>query len=382
MSYSNMLPPGLEQTIADPVHSVTVKPADVVVVPNEKLVFSLSQDADKSAGKAKAHLTIHNPTDQAIIFKFKTNAGKANVGVKPCSGRILPGDQVFVDVSLDYGAKQDVEDLKVLVVTAPAPPYECDLKTIWKHLPQESMKIIELKCVVNMPQAQNPPMNAPSAPNPMPGQFQQQYQQAASQAPHGQVQSNIYAGPPRNQAGLMQESPPVPPKPRQYFRSEPNMIDSSTMTANRHDSMPQWSRQYQPQFATQGMMTDPSSMIQAGAAHCLPNMGLGPEVGPNAGLSRRSVPDMGPSVGSSLQQPFSNLKQCITGGEFDTGKVYYPESSGPTSYFVDVSSVANKGNKRHQDTEKSTFMGVDKHTVLQMCLLGIAAIAATKLFSD
>ena len=355
MAYSNMLPPGLEQTIADPLQSVTVKPADVVVVPCDKLVFSLSNDADKSSGKAKAHLSIHNPTDQAIIFKFKTNAGKANVGVKPCTGRILPGDQVYVDVSLDYGAKQDVEDLKVLVVTAPAPPYDCDLKTVWKHLPQESFQTNELQCVVNMPQAQTSSM--------FPGQFQQpQYQTPQAQAARYQEQAKMHTLPSVNQ-GTMQGS--IPAGARHFVDTNNKTVPEMQCRQNVGQPYPY---QYQPQFAAQNMAREPSKIVQTGAAQCLPKM---------------QVPiDAGSQVNQSLQQGFPNFRQCLTGASHDLGRVSYPESSGPTSYFVDVSTVANRANKRVPEQGRSTIFGVDKHTVLQTCLLGIAAIAATKLFSD
>jgi len=78
----------LERTLQVQTHpTISVNPAGVMVVPSEQLVFSPTE----TQGNAKATLSIHNPTDHSIIYKFKSNAASVAMGVSPCTGHIHPG---------------------------------------------------------------------------------------------------------------------------------------------------------------------------------------------------------------------------------------------------------------------------------------------------
>ncbi len=227
---------GLEQTLNDGggySNQVSVQSGNVVVVPNEKLVFASPEEG--AQGQARAHLVIHNPTDQSVIYKFKTNASRAKVSVSPCVGHIHPSEHADVNVCLNYADKEDIDDLKILVVTAPAPQFDNDLKSVWKQISAENQNITKVKCVVNEPSPPSPaPVEAPVAcapaapltayaqPQPMPQPMPQQCEPV--------VQQRVICPPPVAPAPPPQPPPPppevivCPPPPPQQMCPPPQQL--------------------------------------------------------------------------------------------------------------------------------------------------------------
>lgn len=373
MAYQSTGHPGLEQTVGEYYPSVSVKAASVVVVPNDKLVFSLDTEGGGPA-KAKANLAIHNPTDQAVIYKFKTNAStlgvKPNVGVKPCAGLIRPGDQVDVEVCLDYGAKADVDDLRVLVVTAPAPLFDFDPKVVWKSIAAQMQDVTEMGCVVNTDPVT---ANADGFSTSYPTDF------AASVLPPVPPKYQPVVPQPMFQATV----PGVELQEQRYYRTA-KAGDSSIPCPPEMPGSPQLRQRSVPAPPTQpkpkARVAEPQGLANRAAVfaqQCLPTVQHVEQQAPRVS-----------SMTSGMPQPFTNIQQGHSRPEIETRRSsQYSQATvrnGPTSYFVDVSPMAQRERKRTEMDSQAidTVFGLDKNIVLQICLLGIAAIAAVKLLIE
>jgi len=119
------------------------------VIPSEKLILTPSVDKPNTA---RGSIVIHNPTRQSILYKFKSNAAdKTKLAVSPCTGYVQPGEQAFVDVNLTYSNQEDLDNLKMLIITAPCPDYHQNVKGMWRCVKSNDQSVTRVVCVVNPP---------------------------------------------------------------------------------------------------------------------------------------------------------------------------------------------------------------------------------------
>ncbi len=403
---------GLEQTVSEAYPSVSVKPANVVVVPNDKLVFTLSEDG-RAEANARAHLVIHNPTDQSIIYKFKTNAGKANVGVRPCVGVIHPGEKAEAEVNLGFAERSDVEDLKILVVTAVAPQFDCDLKSVWKNVASHYQNITKVRCVVNTDPMPTSSHGCYINKSMVPTDNEMQAYNQSSYA-HSQHQVTAAAPPPPPQPTsyhVTREAPPYQPH-HQSAGPPPPPATTMTATATATTSAPK-SKTLAAVLETDSFegpapvcQFDDSCVPDVGAADsCLParprtTRYYAAEESRNIFSSNsRVATEQGVTGAGRLPQPLMQYEQqqqqqqqpygyeyceAAEGGDDNVG--YQSNVQGdmgqgkkPTSYFVDVSPIAEREMRGNTPT---TYFGIDKNNVLQVFLMAAAGIAAAKLFLE
>ncbi len=417
---------GLEQTVNEAYPSVSVKPANVMVVPNDKLVFSLSDEGGRApsaeSANAKAHLVIHNPTDQSIIYKFKTNAGKANVGVRPCVGHIHAGEKADVEVSLGFAEKADVDDLKILVVTAPAPQFDYDLKSVWKSVEGAQQNITKVKCVVNtdpMPSSahgcyikgsgsENMQVYGNPPPSSIMQQQQQQQQQQQSQMHMSGAPAAVGGPSMAAQQQVSMAPPPVAPKPKSLAA----VLEASTYQEPSCQP-PQMQGMQMPscQPSMQAFQMDPNCIPEVNANACLPARPQSYRVSeqqpsvrnmyPSPSQRQRAAPSVmdqmvaeTPTTSPRVPQPLLQYEQQSyeyggAGGEgMDAGGGggYMQGDMGqgkkPTSYFVDVSPIAEREMRASTPEGGGGYLGMDKNNIFQVFLMAAAGIAATKLFLD
>lgn len=145
---------GFNDTLSSMDTTYTVKPAKVVVVPNEWLVFnpigSNEQNTHGGFKKARANLVIHNPTNKKAIFKFKTNASKTLMNANPCFGEIAPMGKLDINVNVKFVGVEELRNAKIMVASAAiSPKMKYDIKTVWNTLPKASIMEHKLKCVLS-----------------------------------------------------------------------------------------------------------------------------------------------------------------------------------------------------------------------------------------
>jgi len=102
-----------------------------------------------------ATLKLSNPTDRKICFKVKTTAPKRYC-VRPNSGVVDPKAAVEVAVMLqpfEYDpAEKNKHKFMVQTMYAPDGPYDAD--TLWKDAKSEALMDSKLKCVFELPAAE------------------------------------------------------------------------------------------------------------------------------------------------------------------------------------------------------------------------------------
>jgi len=102
-----------------------------------------------------ACLTLTNPTEKKICFKVKTTAPKRYC-VRPNSGVVDPKASVEVAVMLqpfEYDpAEKNKHKFMVQTMYAPDGPYDAD--TLWKDAKSEALMDSKLKCVFELPAAE------------------------------------------------------------------------------------------------------------------------------------------------------------------------------------------------------------------------------------
>lgn len=102
-----------------------------------------------------ATLKLANPTDRKICFKVKTTAPKRYC-VRPNSGVVDPKAAVEVAVMLqpfEYDpAEKNKHKFMVQTMYAPDGPYDAD--TLWKDAKSEALMDSKLKCVFELPAAE------------------------------------------------------------------------------------------------------------------------------------------------------------------------------------------------------------------------------------
>jgi len=105
-----------------------------------------------------ATLKLANPTDRKICFKVKTTAPKRYC-VRPNSGVVEPKAAVEVAVMLqpfEYDpAEKNKHKFMVQTMYAPDGPYDAD--TLWKDAKSEALMDSKLKCVFELPAAEQLP---------------------------------------------------------------------------------------------------------------------------------------------------------------------------------------------------------------------------------
>jgi hypothetical protein len=96
-----------------------------------------------------------NPTDRKICFKVKTTAPKRYC-VRPNSGVVEPKDNVSVAVMLQPFEYDPAEKNKhkFMVQTMYAPDGAYDTDTLWKDAKSEALMDSKLKCVFELPAAE------------------------------------------------------------------------------------------------------------------------------------------------------------------------------------------------------------------------------------
>jgi hypothetical protein len=445
---------GFDQTLQDQNYpSISVQPAGVMVVPSDQLVFS---PTDK-AGNARATLSIHNPTDHSIIYKFKSNVTGATLAVSPCVGHIHPGDKAEVTVNLSYDDAQPLCNLKMLVVTAPAPQFDQDLKSVWRDVASEIQTVTRVACVVNQPPAPTPQPNVmvkaeqqavcppqPCPPQPCPPQqsssaaacsmqvtcppmpsvdpadlsncFPFMAMRQPSARPSTIVPSTSLSKP----ANETVQCPPPPPQTQPRTKSlaavveteelmttdptcfapasnlcpqlyAPRQSDTSVTIlkpakvyysqASQHDTTippPSGQTSNNSQAVQQTMMHQPQilaqqpSMVQPQLNYSVKTEACPPSARPQP-VPNQMIQSDSPEGGRELAKP----------------SAYYYESSSKSpperrhhSYFVDVSPIAEREQQPMAVQTQDTICGVERNTLVQVCLLAAASVAASKILID
>ncbi len=398
----------LEQTVLNEKQLLVDLPPPInsaVVVPDDKLVFTRDE-----RGNERACLNIYNPTQHSLIYKFKTNiADGSRISVSPCQGHLHSGESVSVVIVMSGDNRADDEHVKVLVVTAPAPQYDEDLRAVWHQIDPKSQKIDKLRCVFPshvVPQQVQAHQSIP---------VRQQHQQFS---PHP-VQAQQMAC----------SSPPPPPQPNKVRMQDPYVSECEVVREQQSSVDPR-----------------PIGRALMGAA-ILPRSHPVGHMGSECDLSSRHVqqqqiqqPPLPLHMVSRMQQPttrgFSlqedgamrtttmetqefrmcdptsvptpgsvmvNTNEERCGDCTDLPRVsYYPKGAptqrpmhatyqaqenkyqqqgdvSPSSYFVDVSPMLSGGQSA---STLNKICGVEKATIMQICLLVAAGIAATKIVFD
>lgn len=125
---------------------------DLVMIPQKLLVFRRPSRRDGEHGGRKSclHMVVHNPTDDWMLFKFRTNANGNVMGLRPALGFIRPQDHVDIKANLNLDHfTQETGDLKVLVVSCRVDSTiaQMDLKLAWQLIPRDRMRFKKLDCV-------------------------------------------------------------------------------------------------------------------------------------------------------------------------------------------------------------------------------------------
>ena len=140
-------------------------------VKEQILLFEKQEDV----GITTANLVIKNPSEETVIFKFKSNAADKNaLEVQPCFGHIHAGKSADVSVTvnrqkIDFTQR---EPLTLHVVTAPTPKIELDPKEIWERVQDQDVKVTQVECVFPKPPTPTPPdLEPPQIEPPQPANF-------------------------------------------------------------------------------------------------------------------------------------------------------------------------------------------------------------------
>jgi hypothetical protein len=342
--------------------SVRVRPADVVVVPNDKLVFNvLEEGPDESL--ARATLSIHNPTDNNVIFKFRSNAtGTTKVGVRPCIGQIMPGDKVDAVVEIAYADKFSVEDLKVLAVTAPASPQnEAGLREIWKILPSDVQTVTTVKCVIN-------------APEPVPAQ---KYFTSHNWKQPPANWNTVAPPPEQRRAGPGGGGPmmsPIPPtRGRQQRQSPQHQQQQQQPTTSRYSNQRGGGQQHQPRFSYQEIVPN-----------CTPVMGPGPTATP-ARQGYDGYQQSAPHQGQTFSPGYYSSRTGDPRQSSHPPEMQHAQMPPTSSYYVDTSSVMPNNSAVAKagvaGGNLTNFLAqMDKGSLFQVGLLVIMGLAAMGLW--